>query len=198
MCETLNQAEIFYFRYQKRSFQNPATDLKTVSFLILQSEKKKSILYLQQQRLRKIPQPSDWNKRAWYCWDAKQTIALYPSRVPAKRWWNHWLSTTKTFAWSCLPANIVSVWTHWGKRKPLHVLQLILLVRTTKTHAKINAHCVKPCQLLLQALLFSIWHDQSNADVQKRDTIRLFHSKEEVPSSWTEPRLDGDTSRWAS
>lgn len=56
------------------------------------------------------------------------------------------------------PTSSLSVRTHWGKRKPLHVLQLILLVqaKATKTHTytqKINAHCVKPCQLLLQALL---------------------------------------------
>ena len=73
---------------------------------------------------KNIPQPSVWNKRAWYCWDAEQMIALCSSTV--RRLLPNvdgiiGFRPPRHLHWVVYRPNGITVRTHCGKRSHSHL-----------------------------------------------------------------------------
>lgn len=90
-------------------------------------------LFLRTSRASEIPsKTSIWNKRAWYCWDAKQMIALCTSSV--QRLLPN-VDGIVGFGPSRHLHRVVyrpkeSLWGRAVGKETIHILQLILLVKT--------------------------------------------------------------------
>lgn len=146
--------------------------------------------------------PAVGNKGAWYCRDAKQTLALYPSLEPAKRLMessaphhHHQdicmeLFTSQDRLCEDAPRE---------KRKSLHIFQLILLAHKQNGKLLRQWKHIKNKKKTKQNT--QRWQVPNQLHSRQRNLSNTRNAQRDVPEQEAilqEPRLHGDTSLRAS